>query len=173
MNLVTRRAKLRTFKTMQSRAPVIHHTRPGTRVTMAITAPMLSLEAEGVEAGEVTIEASTTAGGGAGEEEATGLIIMEVMGMGVDIIMDTEGGSNDVMIVCTLMLNVCLFQKIHSSVHDNKDTSSAWYEQSVLAVQSENVRATIFTIRTGLTSLEYPQNITAQMQTQTVRTGKL
>ena len=78
---------------------------------MAITATIQSLEAEDVEAGEVTIEDSTTEGGA---EEATELIIMEVMGMGVDIIMDTEDGSNDVVIVCTLTLNVCLFQKIHS-----------------------------------------------------------
>ena len=111
MNLATRRARLRIIKTKQSPVSVIHLSRPGTRVTMAITATIPSQEAEGVEAGEVIIEDSTTEGG-AGEEEATELIIMEVMGMGVDIIMDTEDGSNDVITVC--MFNVCLFQKIHS-----------------------------------------------------------
>ena len=111
MNLATRRARLMIVKTRQGPVPVIHQSRPGTRVTMAITVTIPSQEAEVVEAGEVTIEDSTTEGG-AGEEEATELIIMEVMGMGVDIIMDTEDGSNDVIIVC--MLNVCLFQKIHS-----------------------------------------------------------
>ena len=113
MNLETRRAKLRIVKPRQSPVSVIQQSRLGTRVTMAITATIQSQEVEGVEAGEVTIEDSTTEGG-AGEEEVTGLIIMEVMGMGVDIIMDTEDGSNDVVIVCTLILNVCLFQKIHS-----------------------------------------------------------
>ena len=87
---------------------MIHNIRTGTRVITAITVTIPSHEAGAVEDGEVIIEVTTTEGE-AGEEEGTGLIIMEAMameeaeamGMGVveAIIMDTEGGSNDVMIV--------------------------------------------------------------------------
>ena len=87
---------------------VIHSTRIGTRVITAITVTIPSHEAGAVEDGEVIIEVTTTEDE-AGVEEGTGQIIMEatamgeaeVMGMGVGeaIIMDTEGGSNDVMIV--------------------------------------------------------------------------
>ena len=80
--------------------PVIHSTRTGTLVITAITVTIPSHVAGAVEDGEVIIEV-TTAEGEAGEEEVEGMgqIIMEAMGMGEAIIMDTEGGSNDVMFV--------------------------------------------------------------------------
>ena len=77
---------------------MIPSTRTGTLVITAITVTIPSHGAGAVEDGEVIIEV-TIAEGEAGEEEGMGQIIMEAMGMGEAIIMDTEGGSNNVMIV--------------------------------------------------------------------------
>ena len=105
--------------------PVIHNTPPGTRVITAITVTIPSHGAGAVEGGEDIIGV-TTAEGEAGEEEDTGLIIMEAMGMGEDITMGTEGGTNNVMI----RLCPCVSDKFTSlseksfSVHDLKDSSS-------------------------------------------------
>ena len=75
--------------------PVIHSPPPGTRVITDISVTTPSHGAGAVEDGEDIIVVTTE--GEAGED--TGLVIMEAMGMGEDITMDTEGGSNDVMIV--------------------------------------------------------------------------
>lgn len=96
MNLATRRVKLRRVQTRLRLVPVIHNTPPGTRVITAITVTIPSHEAGAVEDGEDIIGV-TTAEGEAGEEVEE-LIIMEVMGMGEDITMDTEGGTNNVSV---------------------------------------------------------------------------
>ena len=98
MNLATRRVKLRRVQTRLSHVPVIHSPPPGTRVITDISVTIPSHGAGAVEDGEDIIVVTTE--GEAGED--TGLVIMEAMGMGdmgEDITMDTEGGSNDVMIV--------------------------------------------------------------------------
>ena len=79
---------------------MIYSPPPGTRVITATSVTTPSHGAGAGEDGEDMIGVTTE--GEAGEEEDTGLVIMEAMGMGdmgEDITMDTEGGSNDVMIV--------------------------------------------------------------------------
>ena len=95
MNLATRRVKLRRVQTRLSHVPVIYSPPPGTRVITDISVTIPSHGAGAVEDGEDIIVVTTE--GEAGED--TGLVIMEAMGMGEDITMGTEGGSNDVMIV--------------------------------------------------------------------------
>ena len=75
--------------------PVIYSPPPGTR---AITAISVTIPSHGAGAGEDGEDTEGEAG------EDTGLVIMEAMGMGEDIIMGTEGGSNDVMIVSMCQL---------------------------------------------------------------------